>query len=45
MPIVLDHLIVLSHDKAAGACLLGELLGVAWEPGSVETEFAPAVVR
>ena len=45
MPIVLDHLIVPSHDKAAGARLLGELLGVAWEPGSAETEFAPVYVN
>src|SRR5581483_10334538 len=38
MAIQLDHLIVPSHDKAAGARLLGELLGVAWEPGD---HFAP----
>jgi hypothetical protein len=31
MPILLDHLIVPSHDKNAGARSLAELLGVPWE--------------
>ena len=42
MPILLDHLIVPSHDKAAGAQFLGELLGVPWEPGD---HFAPVHVN
>ena len=42
MPILLDHLIVPSHDKNAGARLLGELLDVPWEPGG---HFAPVHVN
>ena len=42
MPILLDHLIVPSRDKAAGARFLGELLGVPWEPGD---HFAPVYVN
>src|SRR5438105_15083246 len=42
MPILLDHLIVPSHDKAAGARFLGELVGVPWEPGD---HFAPVYLN
>ena len=42
MPILLDHTIVPSHDKAAGARLLGELLERQWLPA--EGEFAPVYV-
>jgi hypothetical protein len=42
MPILLDHLIVPSRNKAAGAQFLGELLGVPWEPGD---HFAPVHVN
>lgn len=42
MPILLDHLIVPSRDKVAGARFLGELLGVPWEPGD---HFAPVYVN
>lgn len=42
MAILLDHTIVPSHDNDAGAQLLGELLGVAWEPGD---HFAPVHVN
>lgn len=42
MPILLDHLIVPSHDNDAGAQFLGELLGVPWEPGD---HFAPVHVN
>ena len=45
MPILLDHLIVPSHDKAAGARFLGELLGVPWEPGAPGDHFAPVYVN
>lgn len=41
-PILLDHVIVPSHDNNAGAQLLGELLGVPWERGS---HFAPVHVN
>ena len=42
MPILLDHLIVPSHDNSKGAQFLGELLGVPWEPGD---HFAPVHVN
>lgn len=42
MTILLDHSIVPSRDKAAGAQFLGELLGVPWEPGD---HFAPVHVN
>ena len=42
MPILLDHLIVPSRDKNAGAQFLGELLGVPWERGG---HFAPVHVN
>src|SRR3712207_9501900 len=45
MPILLDHLIVPSHDKAAGARFLGELLGVSWEPSALGDHFAPVYVN
>jgi hypothetical protein len=45
MPILLDHLIVPSHDKAAGARFLGELLGVPWEPGAPGGPFAPVYIN
>jgi catechol 2,3-dioxygenase-like lactoylglutathione lyase family enzyme len=45
MPILLDHLIAPSHDKAAGARVLGELLGVPWEPGAPGDHFAPVYVN
>ncbi len=45
MPILLDHLIVPSHDKAAGAQLLGEILGVRWEPSALGDHFAPVYVN
>ncbi len=45
MPILLDHLIVPSHDRAAGARFLGELLGVRWEPGAPGDHFAPVYVN
>ncbi len=34
MSIELDHVIVSSHDKAASARQLGELLGVPWGPAA-----------
>jgi catechol 2,3-dioxygenase-like lactoylglutathione lyase family enzyme len=45
MPILLDHLIVPSHDKAAGARFLGELLGVPWESSALGDHFAPVYVN
>jgi catechol 2,3-dioxygenase-like lactoylglutathione lyase family enzyme len=42
MPILLDHLIVPSHDNNAGAQFLGELLGVPWERGD---HFAPVYLN
>lgn len=44
MPIELDHAIVPSRDKVAGARLLGELLGVPWAPSGLGP-FAPAYVN
>ena len=43
MPILLDHLIVPSHDRNAGAKFLGELLGVPWE--EARGEFAPVYLN
>jgi hypothetical protein len=43
MPILLDHLIVPSHDRNAGAKFLGELLGVPWEQAT--GEFAPVYLN
>jgi catechol 2,3-dioxygenase-like lactoylglutathione lyase family enzyme len=43
VPILLDHLIVPSHDKNAGAQFLGELLGVPWEKAT--GEFAQVFVN
>jgi hypothetical protein len=43
MPILLDHLIVPSHDKNGGALFLGELLGVPWEESN--GTFAPVYVN
>ena len=37
MAILLDHLIVPSHDRRAGARFLAELLDVPWEPDSLGT--------
>ncbi len=45
MAILLDHLIVPSHDKAKGAQLLGELLGVPWEAAALGDHFAPVYVN
>lgn len=44
MPIELDHAIVPSRDKVAGARLLGELLGVPWAPSGLGP-FAPVYVN
>jgi hypothetical protein len=44
MTIHLDHTIVPSHNKIAGAKLLGELLGVPWSKTSVGP-FAPVFVN
>jgi len=43
VPILLDHLIVPSQDKNAGAKFLGELLGVPWEEAT--GEFAPVYLN
>jgi hypothetical protein len=43
MPILLDHLIVPSRDKNAGAQFLAELLGVPWEKAT--GEFAQVFVN
>jgi catechol 2,3-dioxygenase-like lactoylglutathione lyase family enzyme len=40
----LDHLMVPSHDKVAGAKLLAELLGVPWSPKGIGP-FAPVYVN
>lgn len=45
MPILLDHLIVPSRDKAASAQFLGDLLGVPWEPSALGDHFAPVYVN
>jgi hypothetical protein len=44
MPAQLDHLMVPSRDKVAGAKLLGELLGVPWAPTGIGP-FAPVYVN
>jgi catechol 2,3-dioxygenase-like lactoylglutathione lyase family enzyme len=44
MPIELDHVIVPSHDKAASAKRLGDLLGVPWAESGVGP-FAPVYVN
>jgi catechol 2,3-dioxygenase-like lactoylglutathione lyase family enzyme len=43
MPVLLDHLIVPSRDKNAGAQFLGELLGLPWE--EARGEFAQVFVN
>ena len=43
MPILLDHLIVPSHDRNEGAKFLGELLGVPWQQAT--REFAPVYLN
>jgi hypothetical protein len=43
MPILLDHLIVPSRDRNAGAKFLGELLNVPWE--EARGEFAPVYLN
>lgn len=45
MPILLDHLIVPSYDKAASANFLAELLDVPWEPSALGGHFAPVYVN
>ena len=44
MKVELDHTIVPSRDKVAGARLLGELLGVPWAPSDIGP-FAPVYVN
>jgi catechol 2,3-dioxygenase-like lactoylglutathione lyase family enzyme len=44
MPVEMDHTIVPSRDKAAGARLLAELLGVPWAPHGLGP-FAPVFVN
>ena len=44
MTIYLDHTIVPSRDKVAGAKRLAELLGVAWAPTAIGP-FAPVFVN
>ena len=43
MPVLLDHLIVPSHEKNRGARFLGEILGLPWEEAA--GEFAPVFVN
>ncbi len=43
MPVLLDHLIVPSHEKNRGARFLAELLGVPWEEAT--GEFAQVFVN
>ena len=45
MPILLDHLIVPSHDRNAGAQFMGELLGVSWKQAEGEDHFAPVYLN
>ena len=44
MKVELDHTIVPSRDKVAGARLLGQLLGVPWAPSGIGP-FAPVYVN
>jgi hypothetical protein len=43
MPILLDHIIVPSHDQAGQAQFLGELLGVPWK--KEQGHFSPVFVN
>ena len=45
MQIVLDHLIVPSHDRNPGAQSLGKLLGVPWREAKGEEHFAPVYLN
>lgn len=44
MPPQLDHIMIPSRDKIAGAKLLAELLGVPWSPSGIGP-FAPVYVN